>query len=154
MINTCLSAPPLTTEALEKSRAYLCLTPSSSDATKEIIVGAIILTRIEKCLRVAKDRSRDDKTYLPDLVLVDSESGLYCHPEKVPAAMGVSRVFVSTSFRRKGIAAALLRAGARTFIHGCPLRFEDGTVAFSQPTDSGRKFMESFGSGCIGIYEE
>jgi N-acetyltransferase len=127
MINLYLSAPQLTPTALEKSRAYLFMLPSRTDATREVIVGALIAT---------------------------IDSGLYCYPEKISAAMGVSRLFVSTVHRRKSVAAALLAAAAKTFIHGCPLRIEDETVAFSQPSESGRKFMESFGKGLIGVFEE
>jgi N-acetyltransferase len=149
MINLCLSAPPLTPIALQKSRAYLFLLPPHMDSAKETIVGALVATRIEEAMRVAKV---ENKTESCNLVLIDS--GLYCYPKKIPATMGVSRLFVSTAYRRRGIAAALLLAATRTFVHGCPLRVEDGTVAFSQPTESGRKFMESFKRGFIGIYEE
>jgi N-acetyltransferase len=149
MINLYLSAPQLTPTALEKSRAYLFMLPSRTDATREVIVGALIATRIEEAMRVAKV---DDKCENEGLVPIDS--GLYCYPEKISAAMGVSRLFVSTVHRRKSVAAALLAAAAKTFIHGCPLRIEDETVAFSQPSESGRKFMESFGKGLIGVFEE
>jgi N-acetyltransferase len=149
MINLCLSAPPLTNATLEKSRAYLFLLPSNAETTKETIIGAIVLTRIDEAMRVAKSEHKPKST---DLVLIDS--GLYCYPEKVPALMGVSRLFVSISHRRKGIAASLLSAGAKTFVRGCPLRVEDGVIAFSQPTSSGRMFMDAFGGGSICIYEE
>ena len=149
MINLSLSAPPLTSQAVQNSRLYLFLLPSRTDTSKESVVGAIILTRIESAMKVVKI---DAKHGGSDLVHVDS--GLFCHPERIPAAMGVSRLFVSTMYRRKGIASLLLSAAARTFVHGCPLRFEDGSIAFSQPTESGRKFMVSMGNGSIGIYDE
>jgi N-acetyltransferase len=149
MINLCLSAPPLTPVAQKKSRIYLFLLPPPIGSSKERIVGAIVLTRIEEAMRLAKPNIKPEGS---GLVLIDS--GLYCYPERVPAAMGVSRIFVSTTYRRLGIAAALLRSGAKTFIHGCPMRFEDGGIAFSQPTESGRGFMEAIGEGYIGIYEE
>jgi N-acetyltransferase len=66
--------------------------------------------------------------------------------------MGISRLFVSSSHRRMGIAQSLLDAAAATFIHGCPLDPKKGQVAFSQPTGMGQAVMEHW--GCTKVYEE
>lgn len=63
-------------------------------------------------------------------------------------------MFVSVSYRRSGIAHALLDAAAAYFIHGCPLDPRKGEVAFSQPTTVGETVMKSWGAGGVRIYEE
>ena len=68
--------------------------------------------------------------------------------------MGVSRVFVPSAHRRKGIAGHLLDAAAKTFVYGCPLSAQKGEVAFSQPTGLGRALMTTWGSGGVRIFEE
>ncbi|KAG2020439.1 hypothetical protein CC2G_005780 [Coprinopsis cinerea AmutBmut pab1-1] len=80
--------------------------------------------------------------------------GVFCYPEPLPTPMGISRLFVSSSYRRQGIANRLLSAAASTFIPGCTLDPKKGQVAFSQPTGDGAKIMQSWGGGGIRIYEE
>ena len=86
--------------------------------------------------------------------LVHVEGNLYCKPQPLPTTMGVARLFVSSSHRRKGIAQILLDAAASSFIHGCPLDPSQGEVAFTQPTTLGKLVMEKWGKGSVRIYEE
>ena len=53
----------------------------------------------------------------------------------VPAVVGVSRIWTSRAFRRKGIAHNLLDCVVNQFIYG--MEIEKAEVAFSQPTESG-----------------
>ena len=68
--------------------------------------------------------------------------------------MGISRLFVSSSHRRLGIAQALLDAATATFVYGCPLDQRIGQVAFSQPTSMGQAVMKSWGGDGVRVYEE
>jgi N-acetyltransferase len=52
-----------------------------------------------------------------------------------PAVVGVSRIWTSKTFRRKGIANNLLDCVVNQFIYG--MEIDRAEVAFSQPTDSG-----------------
>jgi N-acetyltransferase len=87
-------------------------------------------------------------------VHIDPTTSLYLDPAPLPTSLGVSRIFVSSSYRRQGIAHHLLNQAARTFLRGCELDPEDGEIAFSQPTAMGRAVMESWGRGGIRVYEE
>jgi len=86
--------------------------------------------------------------------LVAVDSGLFCHPEPLPTPMGIPRLFVPCTYRRQGIASALLDAAAATFIRGCPIDPKLGQVAFTQPTGDGKAVMLKWGGGSMRIYEE
>ncbi|KAK8243476.1 ESCO1/2 acetyl-transferase-domain-containing protein [Phyllosticta capitalensis] len=58
-------------------------------------------------------------------------------PSPLPAHLGISRIWTSSSHRRSGIASTLLSAAAQSFVYGS--RVERATVAFSQPTDMGAR---------------
>ncbi|KAF8582096.1 hypothetical protein K439DRAFT_1273425, partial [Ramaria rubella] len=149
-INLALSAPQLLPETLKCSKAYLFLVPSPSGA-RERIAGCVIAQRITAAMNVvsAPPLNTSDQN---GLVRVDG--GLYCSPQLHPTPLGIPRLFVSSSHRRRGIATLLLDAAARTFVHGCELDPTKGQVAFSQPTGDGQKVMESWGKGSVRIYRE
>lgn len=97
-----------------------------------------------------------DPSSLPtqSLVAVDTNTGLFCHPNLLPTPLGIPRLFVPSTHRRQGIASRLLSAVAESFIHGCPLDPRRGQVAFSQPTGDGAAVMRAWGEGGVRIYEE
>jgi N-acetyltransferase len=88
------------------------------------------------------------------LVSVDSGTSLFCHSAPLPTPMGIPRLFVPSTYRRQGIASALLSAAAATFIHGCPLDPTKGQVAFTQPTGDGKAVMMAWGGENARIYAE
>jgi N-acetyltransferase len=59
-----------------------------------------------------------------------------------PAVVGVSRIWTSRSFRRKGIANNLLECVMHQFIYGMEIARTE--VAFSQPTEMGRALAKSW----------
>ncbi|KAJ3762977.1 hypothetical protein EV360DRAFT_92097 [Lentinula raphanica] len=158
-INITLSASTLSSKALRASKAYLFLLPGITP-NKEKIVGCIIAQRIEKAMAVAASPQSSDPESDSDaassrpLVNVDDSSGLFCYPELLPTALGVSRIFVTSAQRRQGIASSLLAAAARTFVHGCVLDPAEGQIAFSQTTGDGIALMRQWGHGGIRIYDE
>lgn len=89
-----------------------------------------------------------------DLITVDASTSLYCSPEPLPTPLGIPRMFVSSSFRRLGIASRLLTAAAENFIHGVTLDPAKGEVAFTQPTASGKALMDKWGQRGARIYRE
>ena len=89
-----------------------------------------------------------------DLITVDTSTSLYCSPEPLPTPLGITRMFVSSSYRRLGIASRLLTAAAENFIHGVTLDPAKGEVAFTQPTASGKALMEKWGEKGARIYRE
>lgn len=62
-------------------------------------------------------------------------SSISTEEKTVPAVVGVSRIWTSQAFRRKGIANNLLECVMSQFIYG--MEIEKSEVAFSQPTESG-----------------
>lgn len=89
-----------------------------------------------------------------ELITVDASTSLYCSPEPLPTPLGIPRMFVSSSFRRLGIASRLLAAAAENFIHGVTLDPARGEVAFTQPTTSGKALIEKWGKKGARIYRE
>ncbi|GJJ12000.1 hypothetical protein Clacol_006238 [Clathrus columnatus] len=149
-INLSLSAPALTPETLKVSKAYLFLIPVAN-TTRERIVGCIIAQRITSAMNVVS-RPEQDVEGSSNVVHVDG--GLYCSPQLHPTPVGISRLFVSVTHRRLGIATMLLDAVSKTFVYGCVLDPTKGQIAFSQPTGDGQKTMERWGKGGIRIYQE
>lgn len=88
------------------------------------------------------------------LITVDASTSLFCSPEPLPTPLGIPRMFVSSSYRRFGIASRLLTAVAENFIHGIVLDPTKGEVAFTQPTASGKTLMEKWGKKGARIYRE
>ncbi|KAJ3855364.1 hypothetical protein EV368DRAFT_79708 [Lentinula lateritia] len=157
-INVTLSASTLSPEALRASKAYLFLLPAITP-NKEKIVGCIFAQRIEKAMAVAPSSSsisgnHDATPSSRSLLTVDDTSGLFCYPELLPTALGISRIFVTSTQRRQGIASSLLSAAAQTAVHGCVLDPKDGQIAFSQTTGDGIALMRNWGQGGIRIYDE
>ncbi|KXN90549.1 N-acetyltransferase ECO1 [Leucoagaricus sp. SymC.cos] len=160
-INLSLSSPPLTQKCLRDSKVYLFLVPhtpsmtSSSITTsgREKIVGCVVAQRIATAMTIASAAVVKAAASSTD-VAVDSGTGLFCHPKPLPTPMGIPRLFVPSTYRRQGIASALLNAAAATFIHGCPLDPKKGQVAFTQPTGDGKAVMMKWGGGGARIYEE
>jgi len=163
-INLALSSPPLTDSALQASKVYLFLIPTTSGgATREKIVGCVIAQRIATAMALASpdesvvgsSSSRDDaRPSSRDIVQIDSTTPLFVQPTPLPTPMGISRLFVARSHRRSGIAMKLLSAASETFIHGCKLDPKLGQVAFTQPTRAGAAVMREWGNGGVRIYEE
>ncbi|KAF8899827.1 hypothetical protein CPB84DRAFT_1680939, partial [Gymnopilus junonius] len=156
-VNLSLSAPALPSPVLKSSKAYLFLLPHETQAHRERIVGCIIAQHISTAMEIVlpplSSKSSDSSEIL-SAIPVDTSTGLFCSPTPLPTPMGISRLFVSSSHRRLGIARALLDAAAATFVHGCPLDPALGQVAFTQPTSMGQAVMKSWGKGGVRVYEE
>ncbi|KAF9265734.1 hypothetical protein L218DRAFT_859156 [Marasmius fiardii PR-910] len=162
-MDTVLSAPSLSASILRKSKMYLFLLPANTktSSTKERIAGCIIAQQITTAMEVAPltdstgcDNDGNKADTRPDLVKIDSCSGLFCYPTPLPTSLGIPRIFVPPTDRRKGIASKLLSAVTRTFVHGCELDPKQGHVAFSQTTGDGLALMREWGGGGVRVYDE
>lgn len=71
-----------------------------------------------------------------------SDSCITVQDKTHPAIVGISRVWTSGSSRRKGIAMDLLDCVVSNFIYG--MEIPKSHIAFSQPTESGRRLAEAF----------
>lgn len=115
-------------------------------------IGLCLAERITKGQRVKanlldkSDSNENAKERISSSISVEEKSS--------PAVVGISRIWTSRAFRRKGIATNLLDCVMNNFIYGMEIEKEE--VAFSQPTESGGKLArEWFGeeSGWL-VYNE
>ena len=95
-------------------------------------VGLCLAERITRAHRVKGEEKQKEKG---DASVGVKSSSISVEEETVPAVVGVSRIWTSKSFRRKGIANNLLECVTSQFIYGMEIEKEE--VAFSQPTESG-----------------
>ncbi|KAF9648080.1 hypothetical protein BDM02DRAFT_3076322, partial [Thelephora ganbajun] len=179
IINLALSSPPLSQQTLSDSKVYLFLLTSTNARQREKIVGCVIAQPIVTAMRIAENdpirgvaqqnntqetparemtstlRPSTSRTSSKEgLITVDASTSLYCSPEPLPTPLGIPRMFVSSSYRRLGVASRLLTAVAENFIHGVVLDPAKGEVAFTQPTTSGKALMEKWAKKGARVYRE
>ncbi|ERF68738.1 hypothetical protein EPUS_07156 [Endocarpon pusillum Z07020] len=102
-------------------------------------VGLCLAERITKAHRVKREKKEKDTGQTPKEV---RSSSISIEKKTVQAVVGVSRIWTSKSFRRKGIANNLLECVMSHFIYG--LEIEKDELAFSQPTESGAQLARAW----------
>lgn len=102
-------------------------------------VGLCLAERITQAHRVKGEKMQKAKG---DALVGVKSSSISMEKEAVPAVVGVSRIWTSKSFRRKGIANNLLECVMSQFIYGMEIDKEE--VAFSQPTESGGQLARAW----------
>lgn len=95
-------------------------------------VGLCLAERITKAQRVKEEKMKQKEGERP---VGGKSSSISTQEETVPAVVGVSRIWTSKLFRRKGIANNLLECVMSQFIYG--MEIDKDELAFSQPTESG-----------------
>lgn len=102
-------------------------------------IGMCLAERITEGRRVkAAPKENGDKDATPR----PKSSSISVEEEPTPAVVGVSRIWTSRAFRRKGIAVNLLDCVMNHFIYGMGIDKEE--IAFSQPTESGKQLAEDW----------
>ncbi|KAI9843575.1 MAG: N-acetyltransferase O1 (Establishment of cohesion protein 1) [Sclerophora amabilis] len=97
-------------------------------------VGLCLAERITKAHKVVDDAT--DATGTTTLeTLAAKGSSISISLESYAALLGISRIWTSSSHRRKGIASTLMEHARRLFVYG--MEVPKDMMAFSQPTDSG-----------------
>ncbi|CAG8477661.1 4244_t:CDS:2 [Ambispora gerdemannii] len=133
---------------ISEQKLYLCKIFLYITAKKKV-VGCVVAEHISQAYRV-----------IPDENAVSSESGvrdagsaIFCSTKKIPAVCGISRIWVSRDYRRKGIATKILDLVRNKFIYGCNLKH--GSIAFSQPTVDGKALATRYaGTSEFLVYTE
>ena len=72
----------------------------------------------------------------------EKEEGVQCGVVPKPAVMGINRVWLDHNSRRLKIATKLLDAARTSFMFGAQIPIN--SVAFSDPTKTGRLFAASY----------
>lgn len=116
-------------------------------------VGLCLAEKIERAYRVI-DASANDNAPTKVGSLLPRSSSISTSETAEVALLGISRIWTSTSHRRKGIAAALLDVARRNFFYGMEVPKEK--IAFSQPTESGGHLAENWFDAPAGwlVYSE
>ncbi|XP_026100352.1 N-acetyltransferase ESCO2-like [Carassius auratus] len=105
-----------------------------------MVVGCLVAENIRQAFRVleqqenAKDMSKED--------FLEHHRAWCCSTVAEQAICGVSRIWVFSLMRRKGIATRLLDTLRTTFMYGSHLTKEE--IAFSDPTPEGKLFATKY----------
>ena len=100
-------------------------------------IGLCLAERIHNASRVIASEKQDS----PEHHALKSSS-ISTETAREAALLGISRIWTSKSYRRKGIASALLDCARGNFFYGIEVPKE--MVAFSQPTESGGRLAEQW----------
>ncbi|XP_065112278.2 N-acetyltransferase ESCO2 [Paramisgurnus dabryanus] len=105
-----------------------------------MVVGCLVAENIRQAYRVLdqpqapKDMNKED--------FMEHHRAWCCSTVPEKAICGVSRVWVFSLMRRKGIATRLLDTVRTSFMYGCHLTKEE--IAFSDPTPEGKLFATKY----------
>ncbi|CAL8314551.1 unnamed protein product [Lota lota] len=117
-----------------KAKTYLFIN------NERMVVGCLIAQNIRQAYRVLalpeapKDMTQED--------FMEHHRAWCCSTSPENALCGVSRIWVFSLARRKGIATRMLDTVRSTFIYGSPLTKEE--IAFSDPTPDGKQFATQY----------
>ncbi|XP_076873945.1 N-acetyltransferase ESCO2 [Brachyhypopomus gauderio] len=106
----------------------------------KMVVGCLVAEPIRQAFRVLdqpekpKDLTKED--------FMERHRTWCCSTVPERAICGVSRIWVFSLMRRKGIATCLLDTVRNTFMYGCHLTKEE--IAFSDPTPDGKLFATKY----------
>lgn len=108
--------------------------------TERMVVGCLVAEPIRQAYRVLEqpDRQRD----LTKDDFMERHRAWCCSTVPEQALCGVSRIWVFSLARRKGVATRLLDTVRSTFTYGSHLTKEE--IAFSDPTPDGKQFATKY----------
>ncbi|KAJ3302964.1 N-acetyltransferase esco2 [Kappamyces sp. JEL0829] len=133
VVNADLGAACQALPDLLDCQVYIALQPNTAK-----IVGCVVCRPIATAFRVVCDACEPVDTDRSEPL-----SNVACdNSNPVPAAVGVSRIWVASQHRKCGYAFALLESVRHSFVFGTELPRE--AIAFSQPTDLGQKLARSY----------
>ncbi|NWJ01850.1 ESCO2 acetyltransferase, partial [Crypturellus undulatus] len=116
-----------------KTKMYLFV------SNEKMIVGCLVAEPIKQAFRVL---SEPGAAQAPGQDVLQPQRAWRCSAEPEPALCGVSRVWVFSLARRKGIARRMVDAARNTFTYGCYLSTDE--IAFSDPTPDGKLFATKY----------
>ncbi|XP_036607750.1 N-acetyltransferase ESCO2 [Trichosurus vulpecula] len=103
------------------------------------VVGCLIAEPIKQAFRVLTEPSSPDS---PNQQTFYNQRAWQCSSTPEPALCGISRIWVFSLMRRKGIARRLVDTVRNCFMFGCFLRTDE--IAFSDPTPDGKLFATKY----------
>ncbi|EPY50262.1 sister chromatid cohesion protein/DNA polymerase eta Eso1 [Schizosaccharomyces cryophilus OY26] len=126
-VNEELSGEPMETIGIDKYSIFLFMSGKKC-------IGLLLAERIKSAYVISE--KEDEKTFFSSAVYI-KENKL-----KHGFILGVSRIWVTPSRRKQGIARALLDCATSHFIYG--YKISNKEIAFTQPSESGKRFIISW----------
>ncbi|WBW73299.1 mitotic cohesin N-acetyltransferase/DNA polymerase eta Eso1 fusion protein [Schizosaccharomyces osmophilus] len=126
-VNEELSGEPMETIGIDKYSIFLFMSGRKC-------LGLLLAERINSAYVISE--KEDEKTFF--------SSAVYIKENKLQRGflLGVSRIWVTPSRRKQGIARALLDCATSYFIYG--YKISNKEIAFTQPSESGKRFILSW----------
>ncbi|NXX97071.1 ESCO2 acetyltransferase, partial [Centropus bengalensis] len=112
-----------------KTKIYLFV------SNEKMIVGCLVAESIKQAFRVL---SEPEAVPSPSKDALQHQRAWRCSTVPEPAVCGISRIWVFSLSRRKGIARHMVDVVRSTFMYGCYLSTQE--IAFSDPTPDGKLF--------------
>ncbi|NWX93882.1 ESCO2 acetyltransferase, partial [Nothoprocta pentlandii] len=112
-----------------KTKMYLFV------SNEKMIVGCLVTESIKQAFRVLSEAGAGQE-------VPQQQRAWRCAAEPEPALCGVSRLWVFSLARRKGVARRMLDVARNTFMYGCYLSTDE--IAFSDPTPDGKLFATRY----------
>nr|XP_014343157.1 PREDICTED: N-acetyltransferase ESCO2 isoform X2 [Latimeria chalumnae] len=116
-----------------KSKIYMFV------STEKKVVGCLIAEQIKQAFKVLSEPVLDESI---NHEIQEHHRAWCCSTKPESAICGVSRVWVFSLYRRKGIASRMLDTVRNTFIYGSFLNKDE--IAFSDPTPDGKLFATTY----------
>ncbi|XP_075782065.1 N-acetyltransferase ESCO2 [Pelodiscus sinensis] len=103
------------------------------------IIGCLIAEQIKQAFRVL---SEPNVPQSPNQDILQHHRAWRCSAKPEAAICGVSRIWVFSLMRRRGIARRMVDVVRNTFMYGCYLSTDE--IAFSDPTPDGKLFATKY----------
>ncbi|NXL01955.1 ESCO2 acetyltransferase, partial [Mesembrinibis cayennensis] len=116
-----------------KTKIYLFV------SNEKMVVGCLVAESIKQAFRVLSEPGPPPS---PDQDPLQHHRAWRCSTEPEPAVCGVSRIWVFSPRRRKGIARRMVDVVRSTFMYGAHLSTDE--LAFSDPTPDGKLFATRY----------
>ncbi|XP_062429119.1 N-acetyltransferase ESCO2 [Rhea pennata] len=116
-----------------KTKMYLFV------SNEKMIVGCLVAESIKQAFRVLSEPGAEQS---PGQDALQHQRAWRCATKPEPAICGVSRVWVFSLMRRKGVARRMVDVVRNTFMYGCCLSTDE--IAFSDPTPDGKLFATKY----------
>ncbi|XP_061093223.1 N-acetyltransferase ESCO1 isoform X2 [Conger conger] len=104
------------------------------------VVGCLIAEHIQEGFRVIEEVTPEGSE--GEKVMFEQQRAWCCSTVPEPAVCGISRIWVFSMMRRKGIASRMIECLRNNFIYGSHLSKEE--IAFSDPTPDGKLFAAHY----------
>ncbi|XP_064187882.1 N-acetyltransferase ESCO1 isoform X1 [Anguilla rostrata] len=134
MVDSDLGFQQVDTQCPSQTKTFLFI---SNDKK---VAGCLIAEHIQEGFRVIEEATPEGSE--GEKVMFEQQRAWCCSTVPEPAVCGISRIWVFSMMRRKGIASRMIECLRNNFIYGSHLNKEE--IAFSDPTPDGKLFATHY----------